>query len=174
MIVDAGGKKNEDNGLRTAPPWIISDLLSNFFGPGRTPVIVKQVTNRCNIGYSASICSDDGIDALVSRIKSKITYYTSEDRRIVFIPAVDLFVQVKGMLSISSISCVTYSGRQEDTENVANFAAWKDGEVKLMVATSSFGVGIDYPNVRDVTLFGLPSLAHRYCTSVPRISRAGT
>ena len=82
---------------------------------------IKQATNRWNIGYTVSICSDDGIDALVSRIKSKINYYTSEDRGIVFIPAVNLFVQVKGMLSISSISCVTYSGQQEDTENVANF-----------------------------------------------------
>jgi superfamily II DNA helicase RecQ len=91
-----------------------------------------------------SICSDVGIDALVSRIKSKVTYYTPEDRGIVFVPAVDLFVEIKGMLSISSISCVTYSGQQEDSENVASFAAWKDGEVKLMVATSAFGIGIDH------------------------------
>ena len=91
-----------------------------------------------------SICSDVGIDALVSRIKSKVTYYTPEDRGIVFVPAVDLFVEIKGMLSISSISCVTYSGQQEDSKNVASFAAWKDDEVKLMVATSAFGIGIDH------------------------------
>lgn len=50
----------------------------------------------------------------------------------------------------------THSGQQEDSENVANFAAWRDGEVKMMVATRAFGLGIDYPSVWDVTLFGLP------------------
>ena len=36
----------------TVPEWIVSDILSNFFGSNRTPSLVRQDTNRLNISYS--------------------------------------------------------------------------------------------------------------------------
>ena len=53
------------------------------------------------------------------------------------------------------ITSAPYSGQQEANENASNFILWREGQVKIMVATSAFGVGIDYAHVRQVISFGL-------------------
>ena len=71
-------------------------------------------------------------------------------------PAVDTINVIKEQLAKKDVHCAVYSGSFTDVENSNNFSSWRDGNVAVMVATSAFGVGIDYPSVRTVFLYGLP------------------
>lgn len=57
--------------------------------------VLKQATNR----EHRLLCSDAGVEALVSRNKLQVTNYAPEDHGIVFVPAVDLLGVIKEMLS---------------------------------------------------------------------------
>ena len=80
----------------TAPQWIVTDLVSNFFGPKRTPVVVRQATNRWNISYSVSV--NLSVENVANRIKSQVDSYAQEDRGIVYVPAVDMITAMQGEL----------------------------------------------------------------------------
>ena len=66
----------------TAPQWIVTDLLLNFFGPGRTPIVIRQSTCRWNISYSVD--ANVSIESVANRIKAQVTKYEQEDRGIVY------------------------------------------------------------------------------------------
>ena len=77
-------------------------------------------------------------------------------------PAVDTNNVIKEQLAKKDVHCAVYSGSFTDVENSDNFSSWQDGKVAVMVATSAFGVGVDYPSVRTVFLYGLPYTVEDY------------
>lgn len=50
----------------------------------------------------------------------------------------------------------TQSGSNDEQANASSFRLWISGQKQIMVATSGFGVGIDYPSVRTVIFYGMP------------------
>ena len=80
-----------------------------------------------------------------------------------YVPAEDLVSSsVKGALAVKGIQCAVYSGKYSNDDNIHNFAHWREGKACVMVATSAFGMGIDYPSVRDVYLYGLSYTIEEY------------
>ena len=153
----------------TAPQWIVADLVSNFFGPKRTPVVVRQSTDRWNISYSVSL--NLGVENVANRIKTQVHSYAQEDRGIIYVPAVDMITAMQGELRKKGVPCAVYCGQYKDEENVENFSAWREGKAVIMVATSAFGQGIDYPSIRNVDLFGLPYSLEEYSQQCGRAGR---
>lgn len=63
----------------------------------------------------------------------------------------------------------TYSkARRTTAENTAAMEKWNTGEVKCMIATTAFGMGIDKPNVRYVVHWTMPDSAISYYQQIGR------
>lgn len=72
-----------------------------------------------------------------------------------------------------NINCVKYHGQLAEEVKHASYKKWMDGEVDVIVANSSFGMGIDKPNVRYVIHSRLPTSIGDYFQQCGRAGRDG-
>ena len=71
------------------------------------------------------------------------------------------------------VKAVKYHGQLSDNIKSSNHAKWMNDEVKVMVAISSFGMGIDKGNVRYVVHAKLPTSVEEYFQQCGRAGRDG-
>ncbi|KAJ7387576.1 hypothetical protein OS493_000910 [Desmophyllum pertusum] len=71
------------------------------------------------------------------------------------------------------ISCVKYHGHLSEDVKALNFSKWNTGEVRIMVANSAFGMGIDKANVRFVVHARVPTGIDDYYQQCDRAGRDG-
>jgi superfamily II DNA helicase RecQ len=71
------------------------------------------------------------------------------------------------------INCTLYHGQLSEDVKVANFVKWSSGKVNVMIANSSFGMGIDKANVRFVVHARLPPAIDDYYQQYGRAGRDG-
>ena len=60
------------------------------------------------------------------------------------------------------VSCVKYHGQLSEEVKMASYSKWVNGECKLIVANSSFGMGIDKKDVRFVIHARIPTSIDEY------------
>lgn len=105
------------------------------------------------------------------------TAYTQEmrhptDRAIVFIQSIKICHEFALELENLKIPVVIYHGGLVETLAEDAVALWKQTEHCVMVSTSAFGAGVHYPQVRLVTIVGLPKL-HEVNRAYQEMGRAG-
>ena len=72
-----------------------------------------------------------------------------------------------------NLSVAEYHAGLSNYERKQRQEAWQKGELKVMVATKAFGMGIDKQNVRFVIHLDLPSSIEEYYQEVGRVGRDG-
>ncbi len=101
--------------------------------------------------------------ALTSTQGSAIVYVRSRRRT----------AEIANMLSREGISALYYHAGLSPEEKNYRQEEWKQGRVRVMVATNAFGMGIDKPDVRLVVHYDIPPSLEEYYQEAGRAGRDG-
>jgi hypothetical protein len=139
----------------TLPPSMQAVLESSLHCPA--PDVLRGPTYRPEIEYSVISINDsaggiDGIDGMVADlVRDESQAFSPADRAIIYVQtrklAEDLSTYLDGECGIPS--CF-YHADLEGDERTRAHERWRAGGTSVMVATSAFSLGVDYPHVRLV------------------------
>lgn len=155
----------------TLPPLMLSQFQQRFLF--YQPAIIRSTTFRSDIFYKIQRPSRprDLLEYLEAGIQRGLQYLEAEAAARVII-----YTGTRATADelSSRLQClVYYSDSAEEAEKAKVAERWRQGEHRVIVATSAFGMGIDYPAVRAVIHFGAPSDMISFAQEVGRLGRDG-
>ena len=137
----------------TVSKEIENSLVGNFFRWSGGHVI-RAKCNRPEIIYSVKLVGSDEdiLDDIFLREDSLLAH----ERIIIYFNSISDLEEMGEKLELKGLFSRRYYADMS-TENKHNsFQDWSAGNVNIMLSSSAFGVGIDFPSVRHVLVKGLP------------------
>ena len=140
--------------LSATMPAELESALRHELG-GSTFITIRGPSQRPNLEYRVATkkTSREMEEFLMEQVTSKFSRFDPADRMIIFCFSIADTKAVQALLS-PDLRVGIYSGEMETREKDNALRSWKAGDLPIMVATSGFGVGIDYPRVKDVIIYG--------------------
>jgi len=136
----------------------------------RDPLCVVMSFHRKNLRYVVKLCQGGGAqDAFLLEALN----HTPEGNVIVYAPTVARVGEVVDLLGEHGIPAVDYHGQMDSTARRENQEKWMSEEVRVLVGTIAFGLGINKPNVRAVIRLGLPDSIEQLYQETGRAGRDG-
>ena len=159
----------------TATPEVAEEIMQKLVRPGTPSEVERNLKNftllrsgfeRPNLSYIVREC-EDKLGQLLSICRSVpgsgIVYMRNRRR----------CEEVAAQLSSSGISASFYHAGLGTLTRSERQEAWKKGEIRVVVCTNAFGMGIDKPDVRFVVHLGLPDSPEAYFQEAGRAGRDG-
>ena len=125
--------------------------------------------HRENLRYLVRECSGYEQNALLAR--SLANYANSSV--IVYAPTIRRVEEVTDFLVESGVPAISYHGKMDAATRRRHQERWTSDEVRVVVATIAFGLGINKAGVRSVIHLSLPKSIEQYYQEAGRAGRDG-
>ncbi|MEE1111553.1 MAG: ATP-dependent DNA helicase RecQ [Bacteroidales bacterium] len=148
----------------TATPRTIEDIQTNL--NFKKENCIRGNFQRENLNYLVFNDNDK-----ISRAIEIIKKYN--DTGLIYVSTRKNAIIYAEELKKHNLSVAEYHAGLSNYERKQRQEAWQKGELKVMVATKAFGMGIDKQDVRFVIHLDLPSSIEEYYQEVGRVGRDG-
>lgn len=148
----------------TAAPEVAEDIMDRLGFRERT--LVKSSFERPNLSYIVRR-SEDKLGQLLN-ICSSVA-----GTGVVYVRSRKKTEELAAYLSSNGISSSFYHAGLGAQSRSDRQAKWKSGQIRVMVCTNAFGMGIDKPDVRFVIHFDVPDSPEAYFQEAGRGGRDG-
>lgn len=159
----------------TATPQVVQDIVEKLIPEGTQSQrersrlrfkILRSGFERPNLTYVVRKCEDKFgklLDVCRSVPGSGIVYMRSRGK----------CEEISSLLLSQGVSASFYHAGLSPATRAERQEAWKKGEIRVMVCTNAFGMGIDKPDVRFVVHLGLADSLESYFQEAGRAGRDG-
>jgi ATP-dependent DNA helicase RecQ len=132
---------------------------------------LKSVTSfhRQNLRYIVKECNGNLQDELLLTAAKNARNGTV----IIYSPTVARVGEIVDLLEENGIAAIGYHGQMDNKARRENQEKWMAEEVRVLVGTIAFGLGINKPNVRAVIRLGLPESIEQLYQETGRAGRDG-
>jgi ATP-dependent DNA helicase RecQ len=128
------------------------------------PLIFKKSLERKNIAFRV-LFTEDKMYRLEQLLQGK------NESAIIYVRSRNATVEISRELQQRGYTTAAFHGGLSSKEKSAKLNSWLREDVKIMVATNAFGMGIDKPNVRHVIHLNLPESVESYFQEAGRAGR---
>ena len=148
----------------TATPRVAEDIMEKL--GFRERLLLRSGFERPNLSYIVRRCEDKSGKLLdiCNKVEGSGIVYMRHRRRC---------EEMAALLAANGVSVSFYHAGLSGETRAARQEAWKRGEIRVMVCTNAFGMGIDKPDVRFVVHTGLPESPESYFQEAGRAGRDG-
>jgi len=150
----------------TATPEVAQDIMDRLSLSGREFVLLKSGFERDNLSYIVRNCADKRGQLL--NICNGVP-----GSGIVYLRHRSGCEETAAFLKSNGVEASFYHAGLGSFERTKRQEAWKKGEIRVMVCTNAFGMGIDKPDVRFVVHSDLPDSPEAYFQEAGRAGRDG-
>lgn len=148
----------------SATPEVTADIMDRLGFRERR--VIARSFSRENLSYILRYA--DNKDEMLLRVLRATSGST-----IVYVRSRRRTLELAKLISGAGIRALSYHAGLDSREKDERQDSWKNDEVRVMVATNAFGMGIDKPDVRLMIHYDLPSSLEEYYQEAGRGGRDG-
>lgn len=155
----------------TAPEWVVNDLKTNLY-MGRKLKVIHQYSDFSNQVLGISMIATQHY--LLQKLKNSFRALSPDERILIYVPSREGSDQLSAFLCSEGIPSTVFHAGRTESENLVSASDWEKTSYSALIATSAFGVGVHYENVKHVFMYGLPFSLIEFVQQSGRAGRNGS